>query len=187
VHRQSALRGGARLVTRKRAEIGERRDQRRLILLQGAQREIAGVAEQAADGAGEMAMIDAQPLFRSLPTDRAHTALLRQQRVVFRRRYAVTALEVSAPERRVLVVLAGQAGDPRPLPDRVSVCLVIGTGALFDLLLVGLAIGSHAFPDLLLVCLVIDAIRRVLLCALVRVPRAPFPSPCVPCVLLFCV
>jgi hypothetical protein len=33
VHRERALRGGAGLVTRQRAEIGERRDQRRLIVL----------------------------------------------------------------------------------------------------------------------------------------------------------
>jgi hypothetical protein len=85
VHRQRALRGGARPVTRERAEIGERRDQRSLIVLEVPERAIALVAEQAADHAGHVAMIDAQSSLRALPADRARTALFGQQRVVFRR------------------------------------------------------------------------------------------------------
>jgi len=82
MHRQRALRGGAGSVTRERAEIGERRDQRSLIVLQIPQCEIAGVAEQAANPAGEMAMIDAEPILRAPPADRARTALLLQQCIV---------------------------------------------------------------------------------------------------------
>jgi len=171
VHRQRALRGGARPITRERAEIGERRDQRSLILLQGAQREVAGVAEQAADRAGEMAMIDAQPLFGSLPADRAHAALLRQQRVVLRRRYTIKALELSVSNRLVIVLLAGLAGSTSPFLDRFLVCLVIGVGALSVFLLVRLVMGTTP-------C--------VLPCAVVRVLRESLPAPCVERVPLFC-
>jgi hypothetical protein len=82
---QRALRGGAGPVTRQRGEIGERRDQRSLIVLQPSERAIALPAEQAADHAGHVAMIDAQPSLRSPPADRARAALFGEQRLVFRR------------------------------------------------------------------------------------------------------
>src|SRR5262245_25734051 len=126
VHRQRALRGGAGLVTRERTEIGKRRDQRCLILLQGAEPEIAGIAKQAADHARAMTMIDAEPSLRVLPADRTHAALLLQQRVVLRQGYAV-AFELDTSKPRVIVAPAGMA---------------VGTSLLFDHLLVFLIMGA---------------------------------------------
>src|SRR5262245_51807299 len=164
VYRQRALRGGAGPVTRERAEIGERRDQRRLIVLQVAQRGVAFPAEQAADRAGQVAMIDTQPLFGSLPADRAYAALLGQQRLVLRRRQAVTALELSASKRRVIGLLAGLTG---------------GASAFLDPLLIGLVIGVAALSQLLPVRLVIGTTPRIVPGAEVRILRALLPAPCV--------
>src|SRR5262245_19012441 len=118
-----------------------------------------------------MAMIDAEPSLRTLAADRAGAALLRQQRVVLGRRYAVKALERSASNRLVIVLLAGLAGGTSLFPDRLLVCLVIGAGAFSELLLVRLVIGTKP---------------RIVLGAAVRVLRASLPAPCVARVPLFC-
>jgi hypothetical protein len=82
--KQRALRCSPGTISRAVREIGERRDQRSLIVREAAQPEVALAAEQAAYPAGHMAMIDAQRFLRRLPADRAHAALSLQQRVVFR-------------------------------------------------------------------------------------------------------
>ena len=84
--RQRALARRPELTPTGRAvsEIGQRCDQRRLIVREAAQPEIAFAAEQAADRARRMAMIDAQRLLRRLGADRAHAALPLEQRVVIR-------------------------------------------------------------------------------------------------------
>jgi hypothetical protein len=83
--RQRALRRGAGAVTTAAPEIGERRYHRSRIVLVTAEPGIALATEQAADGAGRMAMIDAERLFRRLSAGRAHAVLFRQKRVVIRR------------------------------------------------------------------------------------------------------
>jgi hypothetical protein len=75
--RQGALRRGAGAVTTAGPEIGERRYYRSRIVLVAAERYIALAAEQAADRAGRMAMIDAERLFRRLSADRAYAVLFR--------------------------------------------------------------------------------------------------------------
>src|SRR5262245_65284793 len=80
-----ALRCETGPIARERAEICDRRNQRSLVILHITQPKIAAAAQQASDHAGQMAMIDAEPLFPAPPADRARAVLLRQQRVVFSR------------------------------------------------------------------------------------------------------
>src|SRR5262249_31713564 len=108
----------------------------------------------------------------SLPADRAYAALLGQQRLVLRRRQAVTALELSASKRRVIGLLAGLTGATSPFLDPLLICLVIGVAALSQLLPVRLVIGTTP---------------RLVLGALVSVLRALLPAPCVVRGALFCI
>src|SRR5262245_18883549 len=142
-HPHRALRCGTGPITRKHAEIRDRRNQRALIILQTAKRKIAATAQQASYHAGQMAMIDAEPFLRAPSTDRTGAVLLFQQRVVLGGRYTVLTY------------------------------MVMRAIALADLILVRLVVGAipRVFPGANLRVLPSLLLPRVFRCALFRGSR----------------
>ena len=75
-------------------EIGEGGVQQARIVVEMTNAEVASTAEQAADLAGDVAMVDAQGLRAFLAADGACAALALQQRLVLLDRYSVMVLEM---------------------------------------------------------------------------------------------